>query len=70
VVFSYDEGTGAYVETPDLRQNAANEDCAFSARRATGRPLHLVVEGRGGRTSVVGVRTPRRVGMVEGVTVS
>jgi len=38
--------------------------------RAGTAALRLTIEGRGGRTYVVGVRTPRRLGTAEGVVVS
>ncbi len=68
-VFSFDEGTGVYVEMPDVHEGAASEGLRMLRARADGRTLRLILEGRGGRTYVVGVRTPRRLGTVEGVTV-
>jgi glycogen debranching enzyme len=69
VVFRYDEGTGVYVDIPDLREGARSEGLRILRARADARTLQLTVEGRGNRTYVVGVRTPRRLGTVEGVTV-
>ena len=68
-VFTYDEGTDVYVDTQDLREGAASEGLRILRARADPRTLRLTVEGRGGRTYVVGVRTPRRLGSAEGVTV-
>jgi glycogen debranching enzyme len=70
VVFGYDEGTDAYVQPQDLRQGAANEGLRILRARASAGALRLTLEGRGGRTYVVGVRTPRRLGTSEGVVVS
>jgi hypothetical protein len=70
VVFAYDEGTDAYVLPPDLRQGAANEGLRILRARASAAALRLTIEGRGGRTYAVGVRTPRRLGTAEGVVVS
>ena len=70
VVFSYDEGTGVYVDAADLQDGARSEGLRVLRARADLRALHLTVEGRGDRTYVVGVRTPRRLGTVDGVAVS
>jgi glycogen debranching enzyme len=69
VVFTYDEGTDVYVETPDLHQGAASEGLRILRSTADARALRLRLEGRGNRTYVVGVRTPRRLGAVEGVEI-
>jgi len=68
-VFTYDEGTDVYVDVPDLHEGAASEGLRILRVRPDSRALRLTVEGRGGRTYVVGVRTPRRLGSAEGVTV-
>jgi glycogen debranching enzyme len=70
VVFMYDEGTDVYVVTPDLRQGAASEGLRILRARAEARTLRITVEGRGTREYLMGVRTPRRLGMAEGVTVN
>jgi len=67
-VFTYDEGTDVYVAVPDLHEGAASEGLRMLRVRPDSRALRLTVEGRGGRTYVVGVRTPRRLGTAEGVT--
>jgi hypothetical protein len=69
VVFAYDEGTDAYVQPQDLQQGAANDGLRILRVRA-GTALRLTLEGRGGRTYLVGVRTPRRLGTAEGVVVT
>ena len=70
VVFSYDEGTDAYVEPQDLQQGAVNNGLRILRARASATALRLTIEGIGGRTYLVGVRTPRRLGTVEGVVVT
>jgi glycogen debranching enzyme len=70
VAFSYDEGTDAYVEPQDLQQGAANSGLRILRARASATALRLTLEGLGGRTYAVGVRTPRRLGTVEGVAVT
>jgi glycogen debranching enzyme len=70
IVFGYDEGTDVYVQPEDLRQGAASEGLRILRARAERTAIRLTVEGRGGRTYVVGVRTPRRLGTTDGVVVS
>jgi glycogen debranching enzyme len=70
VMFAFDEGTDVYVVPPDLHQGAANEGIRILRAHADRQKLQLIVEGRGGRTYTVGVRTGRRLGMIDGVTVS
>jgi glycogen debranching enzyme len=70
VVFGYDEGTDAYVQPQDLRQGAANDGLRILRARAGTDALRLTLDGRGGRTYLVGVRTPRRLGTAEGVVVT
>jgi glycogen debranching enzyme len=70
VLFAYDEGTDVYVDAQDLRQGAASEGLRILRARAESRTLHLTLEGRGSRTYVVGVRTPRRLGTADGVVVT
>ena len=70
VVFIYDEGTDVYAGTPDLQAGAASEGLRILRIRPDARSLRLVVEGRGGREYTVGVRTPRRLGSADGVTVN
>jgi glycogen debranching enzyme len=70
VVFGYDEGTDVYVSPQELRQGAASEGLRILRARAATASLRLTLEGRGGRTYVVGVRTPRRLGTADGVLVS
>lgn len=70
VVFGYDEGTDVYVQPQELRQGASSEGVRILRARADRTALRLTLEGRGGRTYAVGVRTPRRLGTTDGVLVS
>ena len=70
VVFGYDEGTDVYVQTQELQQGAANDGLRILRVRAATAALRLTLEGRGGRTYLVSVRTPRRLGTADGVVVT
>jgi glycogen debranching enzyme len=70
VVFAYGEGTDVYVQPRELRQGVANEGLRLLRARAGADTLRLTLEGRGSRTYLVGVRTPRRLGTAEGVVVT
>ena len=70
VVFGYDEGTDAYVQPQELQQGAASEGLRILRARAGTAAFRLNVEGRAGRTYLVSVRTPRRLGTADGVVVS
>ena len=69
IVFTYDEGTDAYVERDALRRGASNEGLRVLRSRADPGALHLRLEGVGGRTYELRVRTPWRVGETSGVRV-
>jgi len=70
VVFAFEEGTDAYVQPQDLHPGAANSGLRILRARAGPAALRLTVEGRGGQTYAVSVRTPRRLGTADGVAVS
>lgn len=69
VVFSYDEGTDVYVERDALRPGASSEGLRVLRSRAEAGSLRLLVEGLGGRTYELRVRTPHRAGETRGVKV-
>lgn len=69
VVFSYDEGTDVYVEGEALRPGASSEGLRVLRSHAEAGALHLTVEGLGGRTYELRVRTPRRITETSGVRV-
>lgn len=61
-VFTYDEGTDVYVQTPTLKPGAHSEGLRVLRARADANALRLTLEGRGGRSYALRVRTPRRLG--------
>ena len=69
VVFNYDEGTGVYAEPQPLVAGATNQGLRILRARADATALRLTVEGLGGRDYNATVRTPKRVGETDGVTV-
>ncbi|HEV3468703.1 MAG TPA: GH116 family glycosyl hydrolase [Pyrinomonadaceae bacterium] len=69
VVFTYDEGTDVYVEPAPLRPGARSEGLLVIRSRAERDTLRLVLEGRGGRSYELRVRSKRELGDTEGVTV-
>jgi hypothetical protein len=69
VVFTFDEGTDVYVDPEPLSSGATNSGLRVIRARADAGRLHVVVEGRGDRSYVVQVRSPRRLGRVEGAVV-
>ena len=70
IVFAYDEGTDVFtrISVPDA--GTASEGLRVLRSRVEGGALHLVVEGRAGRSYRIGVRTPRHLGNAPGVTVT
>jgi hypothetical protein len=69
VVFTFDEGTDVYVDPEPLSSGATNSGLRVIRARADAGRLHVVVEGRGDRSYVLQVRSPRRLGRVEGAVV-
>jgi hypothetical protein len=67
VEFVYDEGTDVYVEPGPLQPGARSEGLRVVRSRAEGDSIRLVLEGRGGRSYELRVRTPRGIGEAEGV---
>jgi glycogen debranching enzyme len=70
VVFSYAEGTEVYAEAQPLAAGATNQGLRILRSRADATALRLTVEGLGGRNYKASVRTPKRVGETDGVTVN
>ena len=70
IVFSYDEGTEVYVVPESLKPAQSNEGVRLLRSRADANALRLVVEGVGGQSYTLGVRSPRRLGEATGVKVS
>jgi glycogen debranching enzyme len=69
VAFNYDEGTDVYGPIEPPARGAVTEGLRILRSRAENGTLRLTVEGLGGRTYVVGVRSPRSVGEAPGVKV-
>jgi hypothetical protein len=69
VVFSYDEGTDVFAPVDIPARGATSEGLRILRSRADGGALHLTLEGLGGRTYALGVRSPRSVGEAPGVKV-
>jgi len=69
VVFTYDEGTEVYAPIEPPERGAMTERLRILSSRAEGDALHLTLEGLASRTYALGVRSPRSVGEVAGVTI-
>jgi glycogen debranching enzyme len=69
IVYTYDEGTEVYFEPEALRPGASNQGLRVLRSRADRNAIHLVLEGLGGRSYQVGVRSRRRPGEVSGVKI-
>jgi hypothetical protein len=68
VVFSYDEGTEVYIEQEIPAPGAQSEGLRILRSRADQDALHLVLEGIGGHSYALNVRTPRKLGEVSGTS--
>jgi glycogen debranching enzyme len=68
VVFSFDEGTEVFVDQEIPAPGAKSEGLRILRSRADQDSLHLVLEGIGGRSYALHVRSPRRLGEVAGTT--
>ncbi len=69
VTFTYDEGTDVYAEPGPLKPGAHSEGLRIIHSRADTSALHLTLEGLGGRSYPLRVRTPRRLGETSRVTI-
>jgi glycogen debranching enzyme len=67
ISFDYTEGTEIYVETPMLKAGQENSGLRIIKSQARKDGLYLMVEGRGGQTYSVGVKSPRVFKETEGV---
>ena len=70
IVYAYRPGTDVYVLHEPAPEGATSQSVRVLRSHARADALELVVEGRGGRTYDVHVRSPHQVGSAEGVTVS
>jgi hypothetical protein len=64
----YRGGSDVYAPRRTPEPGARSEGIRILRSRADARALRLVVEGRGGRTYDLFLRTPRQTGTVEGAT--
>ena len=69
VVYSYDEGTDVFLEREIPVPGAQSKELRILHSRADQDALHLVLEGLGGRSYALSVRSPHQVSEVSGVTV-
>jgi glycogen debranching enzyme len=67
LIFTYGEGTEVDADVQSPLVGDANEGLRILRVRADDKALHLLLEGRAGRTYVLRVRSPRRVQAVDGV---
>jgi glycogen debranching enzyme len=68
VVYSYDEGTDVFADQDIPVPGAQSKGLRILRSRADQEALHLVLEGLGGRSYWLNVRTPHQIGEVSGVT--
>ncbi len=68
LVFVHDEGTDVYLRAETPEPGARSEGLRILRSRAEGGTLHLLLEGRAGRSYDVHLRTPRVPGEVAGLT--
>lgn len=69
IIFDYDEGTDVYVEPRAPSRGATSEGLRILRARAGTNALNLLLEGRGGHTYTLGVRTPHKLSSVPGVVI-
>jgi hypothetical protein len=69
IVFTYTEGTDVYLVPQSLAPGAQSEGLRVIRSRADRDALRLLLEGLGGRTYAVRVRTPHQLGQADGVSV-
>jgi glycogen debranching enzyme len=70
IALSYIEGSDVYTEIAAPAPGAENTGLRILRSTASKENLRLVLEGRGGRSYTLFVRTPRRIGEVPGVTLT
>jgi glycogen debranching enzyme len=69
IVFDYDEGTDVYLEPRALSRGETSQGLRILRSRAGAGALDLLLEGRGGHTYTLGVRTPHKLGSAPDVVV-
>jgi hypothetical protein len=68
VVYRYDEGTDVFIDQEIPAPGGQSKGLRILRSRADQDALHLMLEGIGGRSYVLSVRTPHQLGEVSGVT--
>ncbi len=68
VTFTYDDGTDVCVDAHEIVTGQTSDGLRVLRSYADATSLHLLLEGRGGHTYGLRVRSPRRLGQVTGVT--
>ena len=69
IVFDYDEGTEAFYQAQTLSRGETSRGLRLLRSRAEAGSLRLLLEGRGGETYTLGVRTPHKLGGATGVEI-
>jgi hypothetical protein len=69
IVFEYDEGTEVYLAPQPLLRGETSQGLRILRARAEAGTLRLLLEGRGGRTYTLGVRTPYKLGSAADLSV-
>jgi hypothetical protein len=70
IVFSYEEGTEVYIVPESLKPAQNNQGIRLLRSRSDANALRLMVEGVGGRSYTLNVRSPRRLGEASSVKVN
>lgn len=69
VVYKYDEGTDVSINPEIPSPGAQSKGLRILRSRADQNALHLILEGIGGSTYALDIRTPKQLGEVSGATV-
>jgi hypothetical protein len=69
IIFDYDEGTEVYLKPQTLLRGETSRGLRILRSRAEAGTLRLLLEGRGGNTYTLGVRTPHKLGSAAGVVI-
>jgi glycogen debranching enzyme len=69
IVYTYDEGTDVYLEPENLKPGAQSQGLRVLRSQAEAGALHLTLEGLGGRSYTLRVRTPFKLEEVEGAAI-
>lgn len=67
VLFKYDEGTDVSIDVETLKPGSESTGLRIVSARTVDNALRLILEGRGGASYILNLRTPHIVSVVEGV---